>query len=55
MVLVRAMAVAGMYVAGPFLTLAWISVFNRLYAIFVRLLLPFAPSRSAPRSALASA
>jgi hypothetical protein len=34
---VRAMAVAGMYVAGLFLTLAWSPVFERLYSVFVRL------------------
>ncbi|MFB6161253.1 MAG: hypothetical protein ABEJ61_08765 [Haloferacaceae archaeon] len=35
---VRAMAAAGMYVVGLFLTLAWTPVFDQLYAVFVRLL-----------------
>lgn len=36
--IVRAMAAAGMYIAGLFLTLAWISVFDRLYSVFVWML-----------------
>ncbi|WP_416840074.1 hypothetical protein [Haloferax sp. DFSO52] len=35
---VRALVVAGMYVAGFFLTLAWSTVFERLYTVFVTLL-----------------
>jgi hypothetical protein len=34
---VRALAVAGMYGAGLFLTLAWLPVFERMYAVVVEL------------------